>query len=123
METSLHVPTRSLAVVCAAASSLGRINPKISADAVMTGKMKRFMMVLFLVVGGRRLALALERAFATGEAHHNSRLGIFVNRAVGQTLTSLGLVRRESIGSDAGDAQNGRDELARLVEERLEIYP
>jgi hypothetical protein len=35
----------------------------------------------------------------------------------------FGLVRRESIGSNAGNPQNGRDELARLVEERLEIYP
>jgi hypothetical protein len=52
METSVHVPTRSLAVVCAAASSPGRINPKISADAVVTGKMKRFIMLLFLLVGG-----------------------------------------------------------------------
>jgi hypothetical protein len=39
-----------LAAVCAAASSSGKIDPKISADAQMAGKMKRFMMVLFLVV-------------------------------------------------------------------------
>jgi hypothetical protein len=31
----------------------------------------------------------------------------------------LGLMRRESIGSYAGDPQNGRNELAWLVDERL----
>src|SRR5258708_22630339 len=72
METSVHVPTRSLAVVCAAASSLGRINPKISADVVITGKMKRFMMVLFLMVGGCSLAARIGARITTGEAYHNS---------------------------------------------------
>jgi hypothetical protein len=42
--------------------SFDRINPKISADAVMTGKIRRFMMVLLLAVGGRSLALAMEHA-------------------------------------------------------------
>src|SRR5260221_10716870 len=41
-ETSVHVPTRFLAVVCAAIS-LGRKTPKIRADVVIKGKMKRFM--------------------------------------------------------------------------------
>jgi hypothetical protein len=34
----------------------------------------------------------------------------------------LDLMRRESSGSDAGDPQNGRNELAWLVEEQREIY-
>src|ERR1700730_3336249 len=66
METSVHVPTMSLAVVCAAASSLGRITPKISADAVMKGKMRRFM-ILLLVVGVSSLALAMECALRVEE--------------------------------------------------------
>jgi hypothetical protein len=37
METSVHVPTRSLAVVCAA-TSLGRKTPKIRADVVIKGR-------------------------------------------------------------------------------------
>ena len=61
IETSVHVPTRSLAVVCAADSSLGRKTPKISADAVRTAEMMRFI-VLLLAVGGCSRALAMERA-------------------------------------------------------------
>jgi hypothetical protein len=50
-ETSVHVPTRFLAVVCAA-TSLGRKTPKIRADVVMKGKMKRFMGDSILMVWG-----------------------------------------------------------------------
>src|SRR5271165_2811843 len=57
-ETSVHVPTRSLAV-CATASSFGRINPKISANAVRTVEMMRFI-ILLLGFGGCSLALAME---------------------------------------------------------------
>src|SRR4029077_3445389 len=50
IETSVQVPTRSLAV-CATASSLGRKTTKINADAVMTAEMMRFMVLLLAVWG------------------------------------------------------------------------
>ena len=61
IETSVHVPTRSLAVVCATDSSLGRKTPRISADAVRTAEIMRFILLL-LAVGGCSRALAMERA-------------------------------------------------------------
>src|SRR5271165_2727138 len=59
LETSVHVPTRSLAD-CATASSLGRKTPTISADAVMIAEIMRFMVLLF-GSGGCSLALGIER--------------------------------------------------------------
>jgi hypothetical protein len=38
----------------------------------MTGKMKPFMMVLFLVVGGLKARARIGAHIATGEAYHNS---------------------------------------------------
>jgi hypothetical protein len=85
METSVHVPTRSLAVICAAASLLGRINPKFSTGAVMTGKIRRFMMLLLLAAGSRSLALAMEHAL---------RLEEHITVPVGRLRQRVLLVRR-----------------------------
>jgi hypothetical protein len=66
IETSVHVPTRSSAVACASASSLGRKTPKISADAV-NGRQNEAVHGSPSGVGGYSLALGMERALRLEE--------------------------------------------------------
>ena len=89
IETSVQVPTRSLAV-SATASSLGRKTPKISADAVKTDEMMRFRLSFWF--GG-----FIASPWGLSAYQNASRISQFqpgvVNRVVGQSWSVL-LVRR-----------------------------